>query len=109
MTVSYRDARKFPGTREQIILASEEAARRSGFKVREANGPYGWLYAKARISFWSWGENVTIRVDGDNIVHVTSESRVPFTLADYGKNSRNVNRFLGHLAALLSPAWPTGG
>ena len=49
------------------------------------------------MSLWSWGEKILIDVseaDAGSLIRITSSSRLPTTLFDYGKNSRNVRRFL---------------
>ena len=101
MTVSYRYNMRFPGTREQISQACVEAVRQCGFKVRASNLAAGWVEASAGISLRSWGEDIYVQVDREDRVDVTSESRVPFTTNDWGKNKSNVDRIFARLASLL--------
>lgn len=105
MTVSYRYNMRFPGTREQISQACLEAVRQCGFKVRASDLTAGWMEARSGVSFRSWGENVRVYVDREDRVDVTSESRVPFTTTDWGKNRSNVDKIFARLASLLAP-WP---
>src|SRR5262249_35999652 len=49
------------------------------------------------ISFWSWGETMTVEVRKDSSVRVRSECAFPTQCFDWGKNQRNVNKFLGAL------------
>jgi hypothetical protein len=62
-------------------------------KVRE--GP-GVVTASARVSWWSWGEKITVRLaksPGGTDVIVRSRC-VFFQIYDWEKNARNVNRIL---------------
>ena len=106
MAATYHDIRQFPGTRDQLIQAGQEAVRRSGFRIRQADPAAGRLEARAGFSFWSYGENVWVQVGDGSTVDVRSECIWPTQLVDWGKNKRNVNRFFGHLAALLSEGQP---
>ena len=101
MTVSYRYNMRFPGTREQISQACLEAVRQSGFKIRESDPAAGQITARARVNLRSWGENIHVYVDAEDRVDVTSESRFPLTVADWGKNRWNVERIFARLASLL--------
>jgi hypothetical protein len=105
MAAKFHDVRQFPGTRDQLIQASQEAAQRSGFKIRQADPATGRLEARAGFSFWSYGENISVQA-GDGTVDVRSECLFPTQLVDWGKNKRNVNRFFGNLAALLPQGQP---
>jgi hypothetical protein len=101
MTVSYRYHMRFPGTREQISQACLEAVRQSGFKIRESDLAAGQISATARVSLRSWGERIHVHVDTEDRVDISSESRFPLTLADWGKNRWNVERIFTRLTSLL--------
>jgi hypothetical protein len=101
MTVSYRYDMQFPGTREQINQACLEAVRQSGFKIRESDLAAGRISARARVNFRSWGESIHVYVDTQDRVDITSESRFPLTVVDWGKNRWNVERIFTRLASLL--------
>lgn len=103
MGARYQGVMQFPGTREQVIAASQEAARRSGLRVKAVDPAAGLVHAETRTSMWSWGEKITVHVDGYNQVSMLSQCLLPTQLIDWGKNKRNVNRFFGHLTALLQP------
>ena len=60
---------RFPGTREQISQACLEAVRQSGFRVRRSDLAGGWVEARTRVTFRSWGENIRVYVDDENQVH----------------------------------------
>jgi hypothetical protein len=101
MTVSYRYDMQFPGTREQISQACLEAVRQSGFTIRESDLAAGRISARARVNFRSWGESIHVYVDTHDRVDITSESRSPLTVVDWGKNRWNVERIFTRLASLL--------
>ncbi len=101
MTVSYRYTMRFPGTREQISQACLEAVRQSGFKIRESDLEAGQVSARARVNSRSWGENIHVYVDTEDGVDITSESRFPLTVVDWGKNRWNVKRIFARLTSLL--------
>lgn len=101
MTVSYRYSMRFAGTREQVNQACLEAVRQSGFKIRESDLAAGQISGKARVNFRSWGENIHVCIDTENRVDITSKSRFPLTLVDWGKNRWNVERIFARLESLL--------
>jgi hypothetical protein len=93
---------RFPGTREQISQACLEAVRQSGFKIRESDLiEAGQISARARVNSRSWGENIHVYVDTEDGVDITSESRFPLTVVDWGKNRWNVKRIFARLTSLL--------
>jgi hypothetical protein len=92
---------RFPGTREQISQACLQAVRQSGFKVRESDPAAGQITAKAGVNVRTWGENIRVYVDPEDRVYITSKSRFPLTLVDWGKNRWNVERIFTRLASLL--------
>ena len=44
------------------------------------------------FSLWSFGENVDIVFDGDEIMELKSTCRYPFQVQDWGKNKANIDR-----------------
>jgi hypothetical protein len=101
MTVTYWNNMRFPGTREQISQACLEAVRQSGFKIRKSDLAAGQITAKAGVNLRTWGENIHVYVDPEDQVYITSKSRFPLTLVDWGKNRWNVERIFARLASLL--------
>jgi len=82
--------------------AVKSALASMGGSVSKDEQAKGVIEAKVSVSLFSWGENVRISVapaDGGSVVSVESRSRFPLTLIDWGKNKRNVNRFLDSLNA----------
>jgi hypothetical protein len=50
----------------------------------------------------NWGQRVTILIEDNGTVTVTSESTNPAQLFDFGRNRRNVRRLFNLLSAELS-------
>lgn len=81
-----------------------EAYRRSaqalnviGGKVEREDQATGKIEGTISMSLSSWGENILIEVSGAEngaLVRITSSSQWRTTLFDFGKNARNVRRFL---------------
>ena len=49
------------------------------------------------MTYWSWGERVTVDVSAEGIMKIASESTFSPTLIDYGKNKENVSKVLNGL------------
>ena len=74
-----------------------EALSAIGARVTAEDEASGRIEGKLSVNWRSWGENLSVEVSGvdnDALVRVTSASRLPTTLFDYGKNAGNVKRFL---------------
>jgi hypothetical protein len=54
------------------------------------------------FSLVSWGERVTVDVRKEGIVEIASESKLPTTLVDWGKNLENLSKVLDGLKDALS-------
>ncbi|TMK38311.1 MAG: hypothetical protein E6G56_14985 [Actinobacteria bacterium] len=70
--------------------------------VKDEDESAGTVTFKVPMSIRSWGERVTLRLEERGAdcttVEVTSRSSLPGTLADYGKNSGNVEKVAAWLA-----------
>lgn len=53
-------------------------------------------------TLFNWGQRVTILIEENGAVTVTSESTNPAQLFDFGRNRRNVRRLFDLLSAELS-------
>ncbi len=68
----------------------------------------GTIIAEVGISFWSFGENLRIKVSPNQyntscLIYFESECKIPTTLVDYGKNKRNITNLksaLKHLSEI---------
>jgi len=81
------------------MALARPASELRGDHVRRSDLAGGWLQARTRISFRSYGENVY--VDNGGHVHISSECWWPLAVIDWGKNRWNVKRIAAHLASLL--------
>ncbi len=62
--------------------------------------------ASTGMTFFSWGESITIEVERGGRVFVRSEYSFPLAWLDWGHNSSNVTRFLKRLDDLLGDRPP---
>jgi hypothetical protein len=76
------------------------------FRVRASQGPTG-VSGSTGMSMFSWGEILTVSVDGTGpqgtSVTVRSQSALPLQLIDYGRNRRNVEKLASQLSGRLTP------
>ncbi len=80
----------------EAFRLSEEALIVIGGRISVRDQAAGRLEATIPFSFKSAGEKVQVELlgaDGDVLVLVTSASRMPTTLVDWGKNADNISRF----------------
>ena len=78
---------------EAVIDAVEDALLRLGWGFTLHDGLF---YASRTISWWSWGEEITIDCNQRGYVVVESRSSLPQVI-DWGKNRRNTEAFFGAL------------
>ena len=89
---SVTERRKYDFHFNQLSIAVEKALQALKWNCR-AESPY--MYHVYRpFSFVSIGENMTISIYDDGTIDVHSESIDTGNINDYGKNQRNINRFL---------------
>jgi len=62
--------------------------------------------ASIGIGPFSWGETLTIDFSFPNGIQVTSKCSFPLQCVDWGKNERNIRKFLDQLSSLLSQQQP---
>ena len=72
------------------------ACRAAGLGVaRGAQGPEGWTWRiVADVSLASWGEDMSIVALGPQHLRVRSQCSLPTQCIDWGKNKKNVQRFV---------------
>jgi hypothetical protein len=97
--------RFFPNHTKRIELEFERPVMREA--IVKTLDDLGWRYesphpdlyiAMVSTSLLTWGERVTISIDGGELE--VNSGCYPFPqLVDWGKNRRNVNRFLALLSA----------
>lgn len=66
--------------------------------IKHADGAAGVIEGRIGVTWRSWGERLTVRVQGhaedQSEIEIVSEPRLTTTIVDYGKNQRNVDEFL---------------
>lgn len=76
-----------------------------GLKFVARNDNSYTIFMNGSVSFWSWGEDVTIACEYlDNFntrIHITSRPKLSTTLVDWGKGKRNINNVLDALRMVL--------
>ena len=53
------------------------------------------------FSLYSGGERFTVDIAEEGVIKIASESKLPTTLVDWGKNQGNITKFLGALKETL--------
>jgi hypothetical protein len=88
---------------EQCLKAREAVPRSS---LKDFNERSGTITFGVRVSLKSWGERMTLQLReagaASTSVEVTSQASFPLTLADYGKNAKNVQQVVDWLAKVPS-------
>ena len=57
----------------------------------------GNIWAKAKLSIWSWTENIEIKINANGTIKIKSTCALPLQIVTWGKNKRNVNKIISHL------------
>ena len=92
--------RAFPLSREELVDLVLDAADLLGWQLQgQANNTISFSIP---MSIWSWGEFCHVTV-GEGPVRAVSQSR-GVTLVDWGKNSRNLERFFNRLELTANSA-----
>jgi len=78
--------------------AADAISRSPKTSVKHADVDAGLIEARIGVSWRSWGERLTVRVQGQAEdqaeIDVLSEPLLRTTIVDYGKNQRNVDELL---------------
>lgn len=101
MRARHREVRLFLGLQPDALNLAA-AADVCGFKVLELSPGHARL--RCGLSLSSWGENIEVSlsaVDGNLMVDVLSESRVPIQIEDPSMNVKNTRRLFDALQAQL--------
>ncbi len=99
-----RDNIKVAGDYSEVFDQCRQILEENQFKVKEVDESSGIIEAELGISWESWGEDITVEVeslgDGENLIKLTSTSKFPLTVFDWGKNNENVKNLLEDLRRL---------
>lgn len=85
------------GTKQEVLDRCRRALDEiNNCTLLERNLEEGLIRAKAGMTMYTWGDDITIRIEqnGDDRFKVlmTSRPSIRTTLVDYGKNLDNINR-----------------
>jgi len=98
----------FNASPEAVLAAAADVLQRD-FRVRALSGPRG-VSGSAGMSLLSWGENLSVSVDGagplGTTVTVRSASAMPLQFIDYGRNRRNVEKLASQISGRLTMGTP---
>jgi hypothetical protein len=107
----YSTTATFNASPDAVMAAVADVLQRD-FHIRATQIP-GGLSGSIGISLLSWGEKLSVTVDGTGpqgtAVTVNSKSAVVLQFIDYGKNRRNVQKLLRQLTERLAPSTAGGG
>ena len=77
-----------------------------GLKFTRAKENEFTIELDGKISWWSWGEFVTVACryvnDSMTTIEIVSRPKMPTTIVDYGKGSRNVKKVIDALHTVLN-------
>ena len=102
-----------PRHSEQLSLSAGPADLHAA--VRDSLNTLAWtvkqdggqsLRAAVGVSLFSYGERVQIQVESDRTLRISSRNVFPLQFYDWGKNKRNVERFVSELRrrSVVTPA-----
>ncbi len=101
MRAKYMETRQY-AVATQAGVSVSAAARACGFRVC-SESPLEYKL-RVRINMWSYGETLVVRVgdvDGQLMIQVASWCSMPFQVADWGKNRKNVAAFFTAIESQL--------
>lgn len=89
------------GDFNQLFSGCRRALEKIKAELNVVDPDHGRLEGKTKVSFWSFGElvsvNITEQAAGHYNVIIASDSVIPTTFVDYGKNRSNVRAVLHQL------------
>jgi hypothetical protein len=95
LSAKRRQQQEFDFSKDILIEKLTETLNEGGFKVIKTDKNSGDIFALARTSLWSWGENIYISMkehNGKTIVNFFSACM--FGAFSWGKNENNYEHFL---------------
>lgn len=103
MSVRRESQQRFDKPLPAIQQAVDGALRHIGASSIQWWPDGSGVSASIAMGFFSWGEQLTVRLSPTGDVHIQSQCAFPLQLVDWGKNSRNCRRFLEAVAQFLTP------
>lgn len=91
-TARFEESRHYPISSRALAQICQTALEECNFRVRYENPEIGFWRASAPANFWSWGEDIQIRVSEEGQVRISSVCTLFLQIFSWGKNKRNVRR-----------------
>lgn len=96
MIAQFQDDIKLSAEKGEIINCLKTFNKGRNIKLFEEGNE---IFFNEPISFWSWGERVTVTLVDTNLVRVRSSCKLKTQVFDWGKNRRNVEQVISVLKA----------
>lgn len=97
MAAKFEESKKYELSKNKLIQTTKEALEKCNFKIKTINEEEGKIHAKTKLSWWSWTENIDVKIEDDGIVNIKSECYFPLQIFDWGKNKSNVKAFFAEM------------
>jgi hypothetical protein len=101
MTANHQMNRQYTTDFDLLFMKCQEAIKLCAFELQESDSSSGYIKAKTKMSWKSFGENIELRINHNGAINITSTSSVPTTLYDYGKNKENIESLFRTLDTLI--------
>ncbi|PCJ80308.1 MAG: hypothetical protein COA49_08715 [Bacteroidetes bacterium] len=104
LTSKHKVKRTYSKTNVDMKKIITKALMNARFKKVGFNNELDRHYAHAGLSFWSFGENITVKVavtEEGQEVKFASMCAFTTTIIDWGKNKRNAKKFFEHFEELI--------
>ena len=89
---------------QEVFNHCRRLLEENNFKVADADEASGKIVATSGISWESFGEKMNVELEdlgeGKTLVKLSSKSRFPITIVDWGKNNQNVKKLVEGLQRL---------
>jgi len=94
-TSKIRHQKEFDLPKDILFDKMAEVLTEAGFAVRHADKTSGNLFATAKTTIWSWGENIYVEIKEHNgLTKIDFCSVCFFGMISWGKNERNYERMM---------------
>lgn len=97
-TSQYKTSLTIKTTKVNTVEIVLEAFKKSGFTRVEFDSGEDSVFARSKISSWSWTERIKIGIKGDNpdeqTLEFVSTCALPTQIIAWGKNRRNAMKFI---------------
>lgn len=94
MAAKFEESKKYESSQNELIQSAKKALEKCNFRVKNINEKEGLINAKTKLSWWSWTENIDVKIEENGMIRIKSECAFPLQIFDWGKNKRNVKAFL---------------